>query len=90
MIWIKRIGIALLVGLALTLLPLFLPSVDLLYFPHWPMLLFERAFKSLIPLNAGKRLITLFLANVGMWTVMIFLLEATWHGLKRRHATPPS
>jgi len=90
MTWVKHIGIALLVAIALTLLPFFLPGTDFVTILHEPMLVFERVFKSFIPLNAGRRVITLFLANIGTWTFLVFLLEATWHGLKRRRAPHPS
>jgi len=81
MTWVKRIGIALLVGVALTLLPLFLSSnsLDLL---HEPASLFERALKSSIPLNAGKRVILLFLANVATWAALVVVLELSWCGVK--------
>jgi hypothetical protein len=89
MIWSKHIGVALLVAVALTLLPFFFPGSDFVTVLHEPMLVFERVFKSFIPLNAGSRAITLFLANVGIWTVLVFLLGATWYGLKRWRAAPP-
>lgn len=82
MILVKHIGIALLVGVALTFLPLFLPSLNSLRLLYEPMVLFERAFKSSIPLNAGKRLITLFLANVATWSALVVLLELSWRGVK--------
>jgi hypothetical protein len=82
MIWVKRVGVALFVGVALTLLPLFLPSLNSLGLLHEPMVLLERTFKSSIPLNAGKRLITLFLANVATWSALVVMLELSWCGVK--------
>jgi hypothetical protein len=62
-----------------TLTPLFLPVSwqKLTEFFHWPMLLIDRSRANWLPLNAGKRIIVLFLINVVGWAVaMVFLRKA--------------
>ncbi|MFZ0952277.1 MAG: hypothetical protein WAN17_08425 [Candidatus Sulfotelmatobacter sp.] len=60
-------------GVGLTLAPFLLPiswhSVPMLL--HWPILLFDRPNSSLLPLNAGNRLIALFFINVGGWALLL-------------------
>ncbi len=72
---IKHIAIALAVGIALTSMPFILPlSMKTWPLFHWPLLLVDRHFNNWIPLNAGKRTITLFATNVAVWALLSILL----------------
>jgi len=69
--------VAVAVGLVLTLAPLILPSST--EFLHWPLLLVDRHLNSLVPLNAGKRLIFLFLINTVVWAVCADLVFSVFY-----------
>jgi hypothetical protein len=64
-------------GLALTLVPFLFPisGQKSTEFLHWPMLLVDRPGLNLLPINAGKRAIALFLINVVGWTLLFVLLS---------------
>jgi CcmD family protein len=83
--WTNRITVAFSLALALTLVPLVLKvplKFDVLF--HWPMLVFERGFRYWIPLNAGRRVITLFLANVAIWTGILLPVLTLFRALKHK------
>ena len=81
----KEITIALAVGVALTSTPFILPlSMKTWPLFHWPLLLVDRHFNDWIPLNAGKRVITLFLTNVVVWALLSILLLAAVKKIARK------
>jgi len=60
----------------LTIIPFALPlSLKAWSFFHWPMLLVDRPYASWLPLNAGKRVITLLVINVAGWAFSLFALR---------------
>jgi len=63
------------VGVVLTLSPFVLPISwhGIPMFLHWPMLLFDRPNGNWLPLNAGKRLIVLFVVNVSGWALSLVI-----------------
>jgi hypothetical protein len=68
---LKYVAISVAIGIALTLTPAVLPlSLNKWPIFHWPLLFVDRRFSGWIPLNAGKRVITLFLTNVGVWALL--------------------
>ena len=76
-------------GIALTLVPFFLP-VSWHQIPeifHWPMLLVDRPQVSWLPLNAGKRVITLLLINVAGWALSLFCAWAAGRTLFHKSNT---
>jgi hypothetical protein len=70
---LRPVVLAIGVGLVLTLAPFFLPISwqKIAEFCHWPMLLVDRPHVTWLPLNAGKRVITLFLINVAGWALSV-------------------
>jgi hypothetical protein len=78
--------LAVVVGVALTLVPFFLPNpgqkVAELF--HWPMLLVDRPGANMLPLNAGERVITLFLINVAGWAFSFIVFWSSVKMLVRR------
>jgi hypothetical protein len=61
----------------LTVIPFFLPypSVGLWKLLNWPMLLVDRPHTGWLPLNAGRRVISLFLINVSARAITLFVLS---------------
>jgi hypothetical protein len=75
-------------GIGLTLGP-FLPPIswnNATRFFHWPMLLVDRLHSNWLPLNAGSRLIALFLVNVTGWAIslVVFWMVGTTVVLKSK------
>ena len=63
--------LAVVAGIALTLVPFFLPISwqTTAEFFHWPMFLVDRPDTNWLPINAGNRVITKFLINVVGWAL---------------------
>ena len=73
-------------GIALTLGPFVLPISrhSIPSFLHWPMLLVDRPNANWLPLNAGKRLIALFLINVSGWVLsLVIFWIARWMVMRK-------
>jgi len=74
---IKKVGVVGSVltgsGIALTLTPFCLPTAsrDIVDFFHWPLLLIDRHYANWLPLNAGRRVISLFVVNVVGWAMTL-------------------
>jgi hypothetical protein len=65
----------------LTVIPFLFPTLEqnCAEFFHWPMLLVDRPSLNVLPLNAGKRAIALFLVNVVGWTL---LFDELWNTVR--------
>ena len=65
-------------GIALTLTPFFMPtsSQKIIDFFHWPLLLIDRHHASWLPVNAGKRVIALFVINAVGWAMSLAIFWA--------------
>jgi hypothetical protein len=82
---LKWTAAALGVGIALTVIPFFIPSAwTTLEFFHWPLLFVDRHFNSWVPLNPGKRVMTLLLVNVSIWTLLTSLLLFSYRVIGRK------
>ena len=80
------IGFAIVLGVILTATPFFgLSDARAMEFFHWPLLLVDRHFNSLVPLNAGKRVITLFMVNVCVWAFVLGLTLFPLVAMRRKH-----
>jgi len=82
---LKLIAVAVVVGFVLTAAPFVVPlPMKALSFVHWPLLFADRQFNSLIPLNAGKRMITLFRTNVAVLALLSILLFGSYRKAGRK------
>jgi hypothetical protein len=81
--------LAVVAGVALTLVPFFFPISEpkIAEFFHWPMLLVDRPSVNVLPLNAGKRAIVLFLVNVVGWAL---LFVGLWNAVRISNAKAKS
>jgi hypothetical protein len=73
-------------GVGLTLAPFLLPISwhTIPMFLHWPMLLVDRPHANWLPLNAGNRLIALFLINISGWAISLAVFWVVGSAITRR------
>jgi hypothetical protein len=83
---LKRALLAVGGGVGLTLAPFLLPISwnNAPRFFHWPMLLVDRPHATWLPLNAGNRLIALFLINISGWAVSLAVFWFVGSAITRR------
>jgi hypothetical protein len=85
---LRRALVAIGAGIGLTLGPFLLPMSwnNATRFFQWPMLLVDRPHSNWLPLNAGNRLIVLFLVNVTGWAIslVVFWMVGTTVVLKSK------
>ena len=81
---LKRTAVAFAVGLVVTAVPFVVSSTKLAEFFQWPALLVDRHLNNWVPLNPGKRVITLLVINVGAWALLLVLLLSSYRAVRRK------